>query len=59
MILIPDSLFFAKLLMMSSAPAKHTGDARYASQDPFFHLLIDRLTVNEPYNLNNNLYNNL
>ena len=35
MISIPGSLSFAKLVMMSSAPAKSTGDARYASQDPF------------------------
>ena len=27
-------LSFAKLVMMSSAPAKSAGDARYASQDP-------------------------
>ena len=40
MILIPGSLSFAKLVMMSSAPAKSAGDARYASQDPFIHLLI-------------------
>ena len=39
MISIPDSLSFAKL-MMSSAPAKSAGDARYASQDPI-HSLID------------------
>ena len=31
----PGSLSFAKLVMMSSAPAKSAGDARYASQDPF------------------------
>ena len=35
MILIPGSLSFAKLVMMSSAPAKSAGDARYVSQDPF------------------------
>ena len=35
MILIPGSLSFAKLVMMSSAPAKSAGDARYMSQDPF------------------------
>ena len=28
------SLSFAKLVMMSSAPAKSAGDAIYASQDP-------------------------
>ena len=31
----PGYLFFAKLVMMSSASAKSAGDARYASQDPF------------------------
>ena len=40
MISIPGSLSFAKLVMMSSAPAKSSGDARYASQDPLIHLLI-------------------
>ena len=34
MIFIPGSLSFAKLVMMSSAPAKSAGDARYKSQDP-------------------------
>ena len=29
------SLSFAKLVMMSSAPAKSAGDARYVSKDPF------------------------
>ena len=38
---IPGSLSLAKLVMMSSAPAKSAGDARYASQDLFIHLLID------------------
>ena len=32
---IPDSLSFAKLVMMPFAPAKSAGEARYASQDPF------------------------
>ena len=41
MISIPDSLYFAKLVMMSSALAKSAEDARYASQDPFIHSLID------------------
>ena len=40
MISIPVSLFFAKLMMMSSAPEKSAGDARYATQDPFIHRLI-------------------
>ena len=35
MISIPGSLSFVKLVIMSSAPAKYAGDARYASQDPF------------------------
>ena len=35
----PGSLSFAKLVIMSSAPAKSAGDARYASQDPFIHSL--------------------
>ena len=38
------SLLFAKLVMVSSAPAKSAEDARYTSQDPFIHLLIDRLS---------------
>ena len=50
MISIPGSLPFAKLVMMSFAPAISVGDARYASQDPF----IRRLIV--PYNLDSNLY---
>ena len=37
MISTPGSLSFAKLVMMSSAPAKSAGDARYVSQDPFIH----------------------
>ena len=35
MISIPGSLSFAKLVMMSSTPAKSVGAARCASQDPF------------------------
>ena len=35
MISIPGSLSFAKLMLMSSTPAKCAGDARYESQDPF------------------------
>ena len=31
----PGSLSFVKLVMMSSAPAKSAGGARYASQDPY------------------------
>ena len=30
---IPGSLSFAKLVMMSSAPAKSAGETRYTSQD--------------------------
>ena len=41
MISIPGSLSFAKLVMMSSVPAKSAGDARYAFQDSFIHSLID------------------
>ena len=40
MLSIPDSLSFAKLMIMSFAPAKSAGDARYAPQDPFIHLYI-------------------
>ena len=40
MISMPGSLSFAKLVMMSSAPAKSAGDARYASQDPFIRWSI-------------------
>ena len=35
MISIPESLSFAKLVMMSFAPAKSAGGAKNASQDPF------------------------
>ena len=40
---------FAKLVMMSSTPAKSAGGARYASQDPFIH------SLNVPHNLDSNL----
>ena len=40
LLVIRSSLFFAKLVMMSSAPAKSAGDARYTSQDPFIHYPI-------------------
>ena len=52
MISTPGSLSFAKLVMMSSAPAKSAGGARYASQDPFIHSVINVV----PYNLDSNLY---
>ena len=41
MISIPGFLFFAKLVMMSSAHARSAGDARYASQDPFIRWSIE------------------
>ena len=41
MISIPDSLSFAKLVMMTSALTKSADDASYVSQDLFIHLLID------------------
>ena len=37
------SLSFAKLVMMSSAPAKSARDARYASQDPFIHRTLSHI----------------
>ena len=45
MISIPGSLSFANLVMMSSAPAKSAGDARYASQDPFIRLLSHTIST--------------
>ena len=44
----PGPLSFAKLVMMSSVPAKSAGDVIYASEDPSFNVV--------PYNLNSNLY---
>ena len=49
MILILGFLSFAKLVMVSSAPAKSAGDARHASQDPFIHWLI--VPLNLDFNL--------
>ena len=43
----PGSLSFAKLVMMSSAPAKSAGDARYASQDPFIQSTLSH-TISTP-----------
>ena len=43
MISIPGSLSFAKLVMMSSAPTKSAGDARYASQDPFIQSTLSHI----------------
>ena len=40
MILIPDSLSFDKLVMMSSAPAKSAG---IPDMRPMIHLFVDRL----------------
>ena len=47
MISIPVSFSFAKLVMMSSAPAKSAGDARYASQDLFIQSLLSH-TISTP-----------
>ena len=61
----PGFLSFAKLVMMSSAPANSAGDARYASQDPFIRSLshtrvmwvtIWYLIMNYLPNLDSNLY---
>ena len=43
----PGSLSFAKLVMMSSAPAKSSGDARYVSQDPFIQSTMSH-TISTP-----------
>ena len=51
MISIPGSLSFVKLVMMSSAPAKFAGVARYTSQDPFLHWINIA-----PHNIDSNLY---
>ena len=40
MLSIPGSLPFAKLVMMSSAPANSAWDTRYAPQDPFIRCSI-------------------
>ena len=47
MISIPGSLSFAKLVIMSSAPAKSAGDARYASQDTFIQSTLSH-TISTP-----------
>ena len=44
---IPGSLSFTKLVMMSSVPAKSTGDDRYASQDPFIQSTLSH-TISTP-----------
>ena len=43
----PGSLSFAKLAMMSCAPANSAGDARYASQDPFIQSTLSH-TISTP-----------
>ena len=43
----PSLFSFANLVMMSSAPAKSEGDARYASQDPFIQLTLSH-TISTP-----------
>ena len=43
----PGSLSFAKLVMMSSAPAKCAGDARYASHDAFIQSTLSD-TISTP-----------
>ena len=45
MISIPGSLSVAKLVMMSSTPAKSARDVRYASQDPFIHVRNQRYPI--------------
>ena len=45
MISIPGSLSIFKLVMMSSAPVKSAGNARYASQDPFIHSLSHAIST--------------
>ena len=42
---IPGSLSFAKMVMMSSAPAKSKEDARYASQDPLIRLMSQTIST--------------
>ena len=43
----PGFLSFAKLVMMSSAPAKSAGDARYTFQDPFILTMVSH-TISTP-----------
>ena len=45
--MLPGSLSFAKLVTMSSAPAKSAGDARYACQDPFIQSTMSH-TISTP-----------
>ena len=47
MIMIPGSLSFAKLVMMSSAAAKSAGDARYTSLDPIIQSTLSH-TITTP-----------
>ena len=44
---IPGSLFFASSAMMSSAPEKSAGDARYVFQDPFIQSTLSH-TISTP-----------
>ena len=39
----PGHLSFTKLVMISPAPAKSAGDARYASQDPFIQSTLSHI----------------
>ena len=48
----PQSLSFAKLLMMSSAPAKSEGDARYTQHDPFIQSTLTH-TISTPICIRN------
>ena len=43
----PGSLPFAELVIMSAAPAKSAGYARYASQDPFIQSTMSH-TISTP-----------
>ena len=47
MISMPGSLSFAKLMIISSAPANSVGGARCASQDPFFQSTLSH-TISTP-----------
>ena len=54
MISIPGFLIFAKLVMMSSAPTKSAGDARYASQEPFIQSTLLSHGISTPICTSNN-----
>ena len=55
MISIPGSLSFAKLVMMSTAPAKSAGDARYACQDPFIQSTLSH-TISTPISIKSSFF---